>query len=233
MNIRKTVFVPLLAFALISMAWAQQDSSSELTIEELYLQNAEIRLINEQAVSEDRDMKLVALDNIQDMVDDGKLSTGAPEAHFILDYLAGEGLEREVRENRRVINYYPEVRRRAANLLGQIGGENAKDSLVRVLLTDIEPMVRAEAAYALGIIGINDNNETSQALAAAVLAQDIINPDDNFAYASLLAFDKIAQANGGINDSSALEAIIRIAQGPYIRTVRVKAVELLDALRDY
>jgi len=221
----------LLGFALSPIA--AQDRSGDLTIEELYLQNAEIRLIREQAVMDDRDSKLVALENIQEMLDGGRLSEGAPEALFILDYLAAEGLSRTVKENNHLVNYYPEVRRRAVNLLGQVGGEGAKDSLIDVLLTDVEPMVLAEAAYALGTLGLNQNNETTRALAHVLLSQDIVAPDNNFAFASLLAFEKIAEANNGIDDTLTFEAIIHIAQGSYIRSVKLKAVEVLDLLRSY
>lgn len=228
------VLFVLMIFGLTVGTSAQDGGSGqELTIEELYLQNAEIRIIREQAISADRDMKLSALENIQSMLDEGKISSGSPEAHFVLDYLSAEGSNREVRENKRVVNYYPEVRRRAVNLLGQLGGENAKTSLVAVLSTDIEPMVMAEAAYALGQLGINDNNEVSQTIASSVLSQDVISPDNNFAYASLIAFEKLAESNNGLNDSSTFEAIIRIAQGNYIRKVRVKAVQVLDMLRNY
>ena len=161
----------LLGIALSPIA-AQDVSGGDLTIEELYLQNAEIRLIREQAIMDDRDSKLIALENIQEMLDEGRLSDGAPEALFILDYLAAEGLSRTVKENNHLVNYYPEVRRRAVNLLGQVGGEAAKDTLIDVLLTDVEPMVLAEAAYALGTLGLNQNNETSRALAHVLLSQD-------------------------------------------------------------
>ena len=60
-----------------------------------------------------------------------------------------------------------------------------------------------------------------------------IDGNDNFAYASLLAFEKLAELNGGLNDTTAFEASIRIAQGNYIRKVRVKAVQVLDVLRNY
>ena len=222
-----TIILALLAFGASTLV------AQELTIEELYLQNAEIRIIREQAVSPDRDMKLLALENIQQMLDEGKISSGSPETHFVLDYLSGEGINREIRENRRLVNYYPEVRRRAVNLLGQLGGDNAKVTLVSVLRTDIEPMVMAEAAYALGQLGINEDNEVSQAIANTILEQDVVTPDNNFAYASLLAFEKLAESNNGLNDSATFEAIIRIAQGNYIRKVRVKAVQVLDMLRGY
>ena len=224
------VFLILVFAGVAQFGYTQE---RELTIEELYLQNAEIRIIREQAVSQDRDMKLLALVNIQEMLDDGKLSTGAPEAHFVLDYLAGEGLSHQVRENRRLVNYYPEVRRQAANLLGQLGGENAQTTLVTVLYNDIEPMVQAEAAYALGQLGSNEENLASQAIANVILLEEYALPDNNLAFASLLAFEKLAAANNGLNDSAAFEAIIRIAQGNYIRKVRLKAVQVLDSLRRY
>ena len=208
----KTPKSPLLLMGLLLLGstLAGQQGGSEgdaITIEELYLQNAEIRLIRELALTQDRGIKLLALENIQTMLDEGKLSTGAPEAHFILDYLAAEGLTRTVREANRLVNYFPEVRRRAVNLLGQLGGQQATDTLVGVLTTDDEPMVLAEAAYALGTIGDNEDNRTSQSLASVVIAQDTVAPDNNFAFASLLAFEKIAQANNGINDVLAFEAI--------------------------
>lgn len=226
--LRIVVVVALLGVVQIGFA---QDT--ELTIEELYLQNAEIRIIREQTASEDRELKLLALENIQELLDAGKLSTGAPEAHFVLDYLSGEGIDHQVRENRRLINYYPEVRRRAVNLLGQLGGENSQATLVSVLYNDIEPMVIAEAAYALGQLGNNEDNQVSQAIANVILIHDSVTPDNNFAFASLLSFEKLAAANGGLDDASAFEAIIRIAQGNYIKKVRLKAVQVLDKLRSF
>ena len=230
---KKRALSVFLMFILAAVAQFGYSQDREMTIEELYLQNAEIRIIREQAVSQDRDMKLLALDNIQGMLDEGKLSSGAPEAFFVLDYLSGEGINNQVTENKRLVNYYPEVRRRAVNLLGQLGGENAQTTLVTVLDNDIEPMVMAEAAYALGQLGKNDNNVASQAIARAILLEDVTLPDNNFAFASLLAFEKLAAANGGLNDSTAFQAIIRIAQGNYITKVRLKAVQVLDSLRRY
>ena len=227
------IILILLLVGVSQAVFTQSSGQRELTIEELYLQNAEIRIIREQAASQDRDMKILALENIQEMMTEGKLSTGAPEAHFVLDYLSGEGLTHQVRENQRLTNYFPEVRRRAVNLLGQLGGENSQATLKYVLYNDIEPMVMAEAAYALGTLGNNEDNEVSQVIANAILMQDGPTPDNNFAFASLLAFEKLAAANGGLNDSTAFEAIIRIAQGNYIKKVRLKAVQVLDVLRDY
>ena len=86
----------------------------------------------------------------------------------MLEYLALEGSGRIVRESHRQVNNFPDVRRRAAELLGKVRTEQSKDALIFVLLNDDEPMVKAQAAYALGELGMNDNNEVVAALAFAV-----------------------------------------------------------------
>ena len=212
---------------------AQEDTGDEMTVEELYLQNIEIGIIREQAVTLDRDAKMLALDNLQEMVDDGKITEDSAEALYLLDYLAMEGVNRQVRMGGRLINYFPMVRRKAAHILGQIGGETAVNTLLDVLSDDVEPMVKAEAAYALGQIGFNENEQVSQVLAYEVMNQNIINPDDNFAFAVMLAYEKIAETNGGIWEPSVYLSLIQISQGNYIKDVRDKALEVMDTLRNY
>ena len=231
------IFLLFIAAVLIPVVLFAQNNSSEstdkeTTIEELYLQNMEIRIINEQAVSMDRDMKLLALNNIDQLITDGVVSDGDEGTHYILDYLAKEGIGREVRENRRLVNNFPVVRRDSCRLLGKLGGKNSIKTLISILLTDNEPMVLSEAVYALGQIGLNENNESSNAIAYAVTNRNH-KPSDNFAYASLLAFSKLAKSNNGIQDPSAFRAIILIAQGNYIKEVKFKANEVLNELLKY
>ena len=229
---KKTILITAILLLVTASLVFGQDGE-EPTIEEVYLQSTEIRLIREQAIALDRDMKLLALKNVEDMIDSGKVSTGSPDVHYILDYLSIEGIGNQVSENRRLVNYFPMVRKEACKLLGDLGGDNSKETLLQVLVQDDEPMVRAEAAYALGKIGMDDNGEVSRILTYAVLDQDVVNPDSNFAFAVLLAIEKLAKANDGIEDPAAFQAIIRIAQGNYVRDVKRKAVEVMDLLREY
>ncbi|MEW5816470.1 MAG: HEAT repeat domain-containing protein [Spirochaetota bacterium] len=236
----KVVLISLIILSLLLSAVFAQDNRKdtkepvrEPTVEELYLKNAEVKTINEMAKTLDRDMKGIALQNISDMISQGKVSTGAPDVHYILDYLAIEGTMRQVWENRKLINNYIEIRKDACRLLGDVGGENSKNSLLYVVLHDDEPMVLSEAVYALGKIGLNDNNEVSTAIAQTIRSLDIRGPDMNFAYASLLALEKIAAKNNGITDENAMNALVMLRSFKYNSIIRNKADEVRKKLMSY
>jgi hypothetical protein len=203
----------------------------ELTIEELFLQSVEFQILREKAFSGDYDIKMSALDDLEKKVNDGSYKGSDQQVEFVLEYLALEGSARTTREAGRLVNNFPEVRRRAANLLGRVGTDDAKNALVRVLLIDEEPIVKAEAAYALGVIGNNDNNEVVQALAFTYNKEDPQKPDNNFGYAMCLAIEKLAKKSGGLKDPAAYQILVKIAQGNYLRTVRTKALQVLDELK--
>lgn len=206
---------------------AQTGGAREQTVEDIFLQSVELKIIGEMAFSTDRDMKVDALDSLEEMIENGKVSEGDEEVLYILDALSLEGTGAQFRENGRMINNFPEIRRRSCELLGKVGGIKAKDSLINVLLNDDEPMVKAEAAYALGELGLNENNQVTEALAYAILSDDIMTPDNNFAFASLLAFEKLRDSSDGLNDASMFRALVRISSGNYIRPVKLKAQEVI------
>ncbi len=234
MKIKTVLIVSVILGCVALIATAQE---RELTVEELYLDAIEIQILREQAFSYDRDMKISALDDIEEMVDEGR-ATDATSS--ILQYLAMEGTSRRVRESNRLINYFPEVRRRSANLLGRVGStgdkatrESAQNALIAVLIKDDEAMVKAEAAYALGVIGQDDDEQAIRALVFALSQEDSARPDNNFAYAICLSLEKIAKANNGIKNPDAFRALVQIAQGTYIKTVKRKALQTLDELKKY
>jgi len=207
-------------------------TSKEITIEELFLQSVEFQILREKAFSDDYDVKMSALDDLDKKVTDGTYKAGDPQVEFVLEYLALEGSGHTVRESGRLVNDFPEIRRRSANLLGKLGTDDAKNALIRVLLIDGEPMVQAEAAYALGVIGKNPDNQVVQALAFTYNRLDPSKPDNNLGYAICLAIEKIAQKTpGGIKDPAAYQMLVKIAGGNYLRTVKSKALQVLDELK--
>ncbi len=209
-----------------------QSGSKEITIEELFLKSIEFQILREKAASDDLDIKLSALDDLEKKIDAGVSGSDTAQTEFVLEYLAMEGSGRISRESGHKINDFPEVRRRAANLLGRVGTEESKNALIRVMLIDDEPMVKAEAAYALGSLGMNPNNEVVQAIEFAYNMEDPTTPDQNFGYAISLAIEKLAQKTpGGIKDPEAYRLLVKIAQGNYLRTVKAKALQVLDELR--
>jgi hypothetical protein len=229
-----TVVIFALCISSVVMAQDNDDEGEgDQTIEELYLQSAEIGLIREQAVTIDRDMKLLALENLERLVDDGKIQQDSADALYLLDYLATEGTTHEVRVNGRLINNYPIVRKEACELLGRVGGETAKESLLTVLRQENEPMVMSEAVYALGKIGLNDDGQVANLLAEQLSNQTVVAPDDNFAFATLLAFEKLAEANNGIRSPAVYSVLVEVAQGNYIDEVQEKALQVMDKLRTY
>jgi hypothetical protein len=223
----------LLAGPVLSLcAQDAKAGSKEITIEQLFLQSVEFQILREKAFSDDYEIKMSALDDLEKKIDGGVASGSEAQIEFVLEYLALEGSGHIVREMGRQVNNFPEVRRRAAGLLGRLGGDAAREALVRVLIIDDEPMVQAEAAYALGVIGQNPNNEVVQAIAFVFDREDPAKPDNNLGYALVLAIEKLAQkVPGGLKDPAGYRTLVRISQGNYLRTVRTKALAVLDELK--
>jgi hypothetical protein len=228
----KTMVIALAAVLLAASLLGAQAAERELTVEELYLRDIEFQVLAEKAFSSDPELKISVLEEMEKMIEDGQVKD-QNKVEFVLEYLAMEGTARRIRENARLVNYFPEVRRRAANLLGRLGGEQARTALISVLVIDDEAMVKAEAAYALGVIGTDDASGTVKAILYALEREDPTMPDNNLGYAICLALEKIAKKNNGLREPEAYRALVRIAQGPYIRTVKQKALSTLEELKKY
>jgi len=177
-------------------------------------------------------MKLVALQYIGQALDEGRAS---PEIRKALDYLATESSLTVVRAGGvgRALNNYPDVRREACLMLGQIKTVEAKDTLLKVVLVDTEPMVIAAAIRSIGKIGLMTGDDVTQTVAFIINRFDILFPDNSLAFESLVALEALAEINNGIKDPAAIKAIMKIADGNYITPVKQKAKDLLSKLRKY
>jgi hypothetical protein len=218
-------------FSAVSISIFGQTDEEELSVEESYLQQSiELMIIREQSRADSREMKMVALEYIEDAMDNG--NTGE-EIRQALEFLALEGSASQVREGGRLLNNYPDVRKRAVEFLGEMGTEEAKNTILKVLLADNETMVLTEAVKALGNISVGEQEKTAEAIAWVVTRFDVLNPDNLLALSALDAFEKIAETNNGIRNPAALRTIFRIADGPYINPVRNRARELISSMRKY
>jgi hypothetical protein len=209
----------------------QSRNSQEMSVEESYLQQSvEMMIIREQSRAESRDMKLIALEYIGDAI--GRGNRGE-EVRTALEYLGMEGVMNVTRENGRIVNNYPDVRTKAATYLGEMGTPAAKTALLRMCRADNEPMVITEVVKSLAKIGNNDNDETIKTINWVVDRYDVLKPDNLLALSALEAYEKLAEANGGIQDPAVFQIIQRIVEGPYIKPVQERARQTLDILWGY
>jgi len=129
-----------------------------------------------------------------------------------------------------VVNNFPELRRQACKILGEIGSDRARTALITMLLSESDATVKAEAAYALGIIGNDEKGDATGAIGWMIERDDSLTPDNNFAYAAILALERIAIKNNGLKNAAGYTALVTIAQGNYLRTVKDKALEVIKGM---
>jgi len=224
----KRLFILLFALGFSASAvFAQQ------TVEHSYLRESiELMIIRETARSQSREQKLIALEYIGEIVGRDGDNTN-PEVRQTLDFLSREGLSSVTRENNRVINNYPDIRRRAARYLGQIKTPESKDVLIEIARSEVEPSVLQEVFRSLGEIGINNNNETIDMIVWVMNSFNRTNPDNLMALAAIDAFEKIADANNGIVSRGAVQLLDTIINGSYVTPVKERARQFQSKLRSY
>ncbi|MCL2804484.1 MAG: HEAT repeat domain-containing protein [Treponema sp.] len=224
------LFKRFLILAVVAVVFTVS-AAAQQTVEESYLQETiEVMIIRETARSQSREQKLISIEYIKEAIERGNRND---EIRQTLAFLASEGSRSVARENNRVVNNFPDVRRQAVRYLGQMGSEEARKSLIDVITSEREPMVLQEAIKSLGDIGTNENNETVAHIAWVMNRTSNLNPDNLMALATIDAFEKIANKNGGLNSPDAVHTLIRISEGNYITPVKERARQLIADLRTY
>ncbi len=208
------------------MVFAQAKSSS---VEDEYLQSMQDTIIEELAAADDLESKGLALDFIEDALANGRKS---PQLHESLVGLAGEGLTTVAKTNGRQVNNYPQIRIRACDLLAQIPDEHSKNTLINIATADMEPSVVAASIRSLAIIGINNGDETVNAIESVERSFRARAPTNAsaLAFEVLVAYEKLAPT---VEDKNAMiQSITEIsACTKYNKTVQHKAKELLKSLQ--
>ncbi len=226
----KYVAAGLMAVVFSATLTAQQQSvqkSNESSVESEYLSSVEDVVITELANSEERDNKLVALQYLENAVNEGRAT---PDMMRALDSLAGEGITSQARTNGRLVNNFPDIRAKACDILANVKTEESKDTLVKIALADNEPMVITAAIRSLGEIGINNNDEVSETIAWAQKKNAVLNPTSSLALEVLIAYEKIADSVE--NKGPMIQAVGQIATNyRYVTPVRTRALELLKKLQ--
>lgn len=111
----------------------------------------------------------------------------------------------------------------ACGLLGRIGLPQAVPVLVEVFSNDPEPAVRAAAAAAVAVIGLDPEGDALKAFARATGRK----LDVRTAGAIVDALDVLYRASGALDDRSGILALVRISGGDYPRDLRSMAESAL------
>ena len=201
--------------------------AQEKSAEEEYLSTVEDVVITELANSDERDNKLVALQYLENAVEEGRVS---PDMLIALDHLAGEGINTQSRQSGCLVNNYPDIRAKACDLLGKVPSEESKTTLKNIALADNEPMVITAAVRSLGDIGMNDNDDVVNTIAWANKKNAVLNPTSSLALEVLIAYEKIADK---VQDKgSMIQSVGQIATNyHYVKPVRDRALALLKTLQ--
>jgi HEAT repeat protein len=226
-------FSALIIAALIAIpsGYGQSKSSdTDMSVEESYLQEAvDLMIVRETSKQDSLDQKLIALAFIGSLLEQGSTSD---EIRLTLERLSLEGTNIQARERGRLKNDFPEVRRQAVKHLGTVGTEEAKLALVKVCVTDNEPLVLQEAVRSLGIIGTDNDGEVVAAIVWVTNKYaNTISPDNLLALAAIDALDKIAKNNRGVRED-AFQLLIKISEGSFSPPVKEKARQTVMDIRN-
>ncbi|MDR2842328.1 MAG: HEAT repeat domain-containing protein [Spirochaetaceae bacterium] len=199
--------------------------AQEKSVEDSYLQQPiEMMIIREQANTNDRESKILALEYVRQSLENGDSNV---ELRNVLHDLALEGTLNKVREEgRNASNNFPDIRIKAVAYLGQIKTEEAANSLVKVILIDPEPSVVAEAINSLKKIGLNSNDETVEAICYVFNRYDSRMPNNIVAYSVVGALDAFTKS--GSKNPIIFKTLLSISTSAnYTKLVRDSATQKL------
>ncbi len=118
----------------------------------------------------------------------------------------------------------------ACDILGMLGSPRAVPVLTEAYLRDPEPSVRASAARAIGIIGLDLTGEALRAFQGAADREFFL--DEPGALATIDAVEGIYRALGELSDPGGVRAVLRLADKPYGSAVRSRALAALRRLSE-
>jgi hypothetical protein len=202
-----------------------QNSDNSLSPQEM----VNLMIVRETSRLDSVEQKLVALAFIGDLIEQGNTSD---ELRLALERLSLEGTNVQDRENGRLRNEYPQIRRQAVKYLSSFNTDEAKTALLRVCVADNEPMVLQEAVKSLGIIGIDKNGEVIDTIVWVTNKfYNTVSPDNILAVAAIDAIQRIIQNNNSVR-GGAFQLLVKLSEGPYPPSVREKARQAIMDMRN-
>ena len=144
-----------------------------------------------------------------------------------LELLAGVGVLNPRREGRRLINDYPEIRRRAVDLLGLYGDLHSIDFLTRLARYEWDSRVQTSVIQALGNLRSDPDGNLAREL-LSLTKKRVFDIEENPALSPVLisSIDRISRYSGVVR-STAAELLKEIYYSGVSRDLRLQAIETL------
>jgi len=229
--------VALSAAPLLS-AQNTSDTTSEkdefLTVEDVFLQPSLVMgIIKAQLESGDTDLQLLALEALEDKVQEGGKESEKDNVFSMLTPIVEQGVMNIPYNTRyKIESYNPIVRHKAVGVLGMLNTEEAKDQLILTVKHDPDPAIRAQALYGLGAIGSDPTGEVTHEI-ARMLLRDTLKQPPRFSsvYAGILAIEEISKNPENRISKAAVKVLVDIASnGRCGQLLRDNALRVLSNL---
>ncbi|OHD07315.1 MAG: hypothetical protein A2086_03120 [Spirochaetes bacterium GWD1_27_9] len=216
----KLVFLIVFSFT-ISLIYPQ-------TIELELLQKKEKKIntyYNMAMIMKDKTEKTKILEAILNEFDKEGYSAKDKKIISIAEKFLMEGVFDKEYENGRLINDFPEVRLQAVKLLAKIGGDNQRDLLMNIFISDDNLVVKAEACEAFIQFGETANGDVVRTIIYVYRKYQPRYPKLIFAMINALR-EFITPESPSYYD--AIYLLTEIQMGSFNDTIREKAGEAMN-----
>lgn len=224
MKFQRTLFLVPIALILAAGGLAAQEND---------INSSRINLIRSMAESDDSQLKAEALQLVNRMYEEGSIEPGDDA---VINMVITLGVEPYTNPRRtgvspNLANDFPRVRSEAAVTLGRIGGPLALKGLIAMVGYEEDPDVMKNIMYAFGNIGLNPDNSATVAIGRKIRRLNALGKiDDELAYATLYAIDRIASRNGGIYDDGIFDTLHILYNDKFTDVVVNKAKQVYEML---
>ena len=222
MRIRSTIFFIIFIF-IIGFIYSQ-------TLELELLKRKENRInsyYNLAKVAKDKNDKIKIMEDILNEYDKEGYSKKDKKLIDIADKFVMEGVFDKEFEGNRLINDFPEVRLQAVKLLAKIGGDNQRDMLMNIFISDDNLVVKAEACEAFIQFGETANGDVVRTI--IYVYRKYLPRYPKLIFAMINALREFVTPDSPSYDA-AIYLLSEIQMGSFNNTIRQKAGEAIDYL---
>ncbi|MGA2642245.1 MAG: PQQ-binding-like beta-propeller repeat protein, partial [Spirochaetia bacterium] len=145
----------------------------------------------------------------------------------MLENIVGTGLATRVRQNQKLINDFPDLRARAAALLGRVGSIASRSALLDAVDAETDGAALAAEIRALGAIASDGDGGSLRTIVRAFTRRAGLPSDNRLEAAVADSIGHIAVYAGALGDPSAIATLLAISRGSYDPAVRSTAESVL------